>query len=252
MTYQTLEAHLDSILKTVCLTDTEKTAMKMLYMNPGLSVGQVIQKKHIDRKTLEGLNKMGLLLKYSQNRTQKLYPVPLAILCTKVEQLVTSQEIMSCQDALNNMDKWMKYPAMRVKETQLKSTQEKETIIKWLFELHQTDWDSVYCFGDYESFIKDMGIDPELEWIKERAKKGRSATVFATQDGQWAQRINESQEEELRECCVTPGDFSDLFIMAFPDINTTVIAGKENEITFVHSKSISQHYAEMVKKCVNE
>jgi hypothetical protein len=247
MTYQTLEEHLDDILLTMCLSKKEKAIMKLMYLNPGMTSKTIQEIIKIDLITLEDLKQQGLLL-LQGDIEGKIYPVPLAILCVKANPSANGDDIIKCQDALINIDKWMKYPAMRKKDTRMKTSKQQETIVKWLFDIHQTDWDSVFCFGDYESFIKDMGIDPEIEWIKERAKKGRNAMVLATQDGEWAQRINTHKQEELRDCCITPGDFSDLFIMAFPDIYTTVIAGKDKEITFVHSKSIAHHYSGIVKE----
>jgi hypothetical protein len=248
MTYRSLEEHLDNILKTVRLNANEKHVMKMIYLNPGMSTLVIKGSSNVDMKTLEDLKKQGLLLLHENEDGDCVYPIPLAILCTKANPKADGDSIIRCQDALKTIDKWMKYPVMRAKDARMKTSTKKETILKWIFDIHQTDWDSVYCFGDYESFINDIGIDPEVEWIKERAKKGRNAMVFATQDGEWAQRINTLQREELRDCCITPGDFTDLFIMSFPDIYTTVIAGKDKDITFIHSKSISQHYAGIVKE----
>ncbi len=251
MIYQSLEDHLDTIFESISLSKEDKYVMKLLYLNPGMTVANIEEKSTITKKNLESLKQKGFLLFHKEKEVEGIYPIPLAVLCVKVNPSHHGSNIIQSQDALKNIDKWVRYPAILSQKTKLKTSNIKETIMRWLFDIHQTEWDSVYCFGDYEAFIKDIGIDPEVEWIKERAKKGRTAMVLATQDGEWAQRINSLQQQELRDCCIHPGEFSDLFIMSFPDIYTTLIAGKDNDVTFIHSKSISQHYASIVKKGVS-
>lgn len=248
MIYQTLEEHLERILSATCLGKQEKEIMTTLYLNPGMSTSNILKASKANQ--LEDLRQQGLLFIHQSETEEHLFPAPLAILYKQKGEPKDDSTLIHCVDSLKVLDKWMKYPAMKEKEARLKISTETDMALKWLFDLHQTDWETVYCFGDYESFIADMGIDPEVDWIKERAKKKRGAMVLATQDGEWAQRIESLQQEELRDCCIDPGKFSDLFIMAFPEIYTTVIAGKNNEMTFIHSKEISEHYAGVVKEGV--
>lgn len=248
MEYESLHQKLDVIFSCLCLTDEEKQVMMSSYLSPGINQRDILNQSVGSLNVLHDLVNKGLILKRESGKNFQLFPVPIALLIQYCEKNIDCECLKKVRESISSIDKWIKYPLMRSKNTVLKTSDENSTVLKWLFDLHSIEWDKVYCFGDYESFIDSIGIDAETNWIKERTKKGRKASVVATKDGKWARRIRDFSQQELRDCLIEPKDFSELFIIAFPDIHTTVIGSSDKEVTFVHSSAIAQHYSKLVEE----
>lgn len=247
MEYQTIQEKLAEIFSCTALDQTERDILMLCYLNPGIEVCQIKKALSNPKRAIEQLLKKGLLLKTKVSGRYTVYPIPLVLMLKKCadKDAKCGEE---CMSVLESIDQWIKYPVLRSTNARIKTSNNTDTVIKWLFDLHSTDWEKVYCFGDYESFIESIGIDTETEWIRERINKSRKASVVATQDGRWARKIQSSCKRELRDCLIDPKDFSSLFIMAFPDINTTVLGGANGKITFVHSSTIANNYTSLVEK----
>jgi len=246
MTYQSLEEQITTILDYLMLNEEEKQMLKQAYLNPGMNRCASSPKGASTEKLIQALSKKDLLVERECGEETNIYPIPLILLVQQHQSELSDKQRAKIFAMLRTIDKWIKYPLMKSGKTRLKSSQNQDTVIKWLFDLHASDWDHVYCFGDYEAFIASIGIEPEVEWINARTKKGRKASVVATKDGKWAQRIESCKNQELRDCLIEPGSFEDLFIMAFPDIHTTVMGSSDGQITFVQSDSVARQYAQLV------
>jgi len=247
MGYETLKDKLQDIFDCSRMKREHQDILMSAYLNPGVEVTTTIADQS-SQQALKDLVKRGLLCIREVDGVAGLFPIPIAILLKKEEGLFSGPCLEPLVDAIHSIDKWIQYPIMRIPETQMKSSREGQTVMQWLFDLHMTDWDQVFCFGDYESFIESIGFDTETEWIKERIKKGRKASVVATQDGQWARHIHELSQSQLRDCLINPKDFEGLFIMAFPDVDTTVMGGRDDEVTFIHSRTVAHHYGNLVNQ----
>ena len=248
MKYLSLEENLEEIISCTDLDEAEKIILKASYISPGITKEELQKLSTYADKIIEKLVQQGLLLKKEDGKQVKIYPIPLVLLIqnyTSDEKMRNTKEFTA---SLKNIDQWIRYPLMRNPNIKIRSAEDTCTAVKWLFELHNTDWERVYCFGDYESFIDTIGIDVETSWIKERIAKIRKASVIATKDGKWAQLIKKTSKKELRDCIIEPKDFSELFIMAFPDIHTTVIGSADGDITFIHSSSIADSYSGLVER----
>jgi hypothetical protein len=245
MDYQTLPEKIQEVLSYTSLLLEEKEVLMHTYLHPGVSRTTLESSIVGAAKILNNLIDRRLL--FQQQSEYSLYPIPLVLLLRDCAENSTHRGLRDLP-VLRSIDQWLKYPLMRSPDVTLKTTNDRGTLIRWLFDLHAMSWDRVYCFGDYESFIETIGYDTEKEWIHERIKRQRNASVIATKDGQWAQQIQRLSQQELRDCLIEPRDFSDLFIMAFPDIHTTVMGSSDKEITFVHSDTIANLYTGMVEK----
>jgi hypothetical protein len=245
MVYQTLAEKIQDILESTRLKKPERALLLQAYLNPGVVMG--CMEDEPTRRIISELEEKKIILREKERGKSLLYPMPISLLFQKFVDLRKPQKVEP-KETLKSLDQWMKYPLLRKNDLRLKSTQDNKTVLEWIFEIHSSDWKRVFCFGDYESFIDAIGIDTEQDWIKERTKRNRCASVIATQDGKWAQHIRKVSKQELRDCLIDPKDFTDMFIMAFPDIHTTVIGSSEKEVTFIHSSTVSNTYAEMVER----
>ena len=245
--YQTLPEKIDEILSYTSLSESEKAVLRYAYLYPGASGLLLKETVAVSDETVKSMLRKGLLIREKKGADTYLYPIPIILLLRRCGESECHRCLRDIP-VLRSLDQWLKYPLMRSPSVTLKSSNNRNTVISWLFDLHASCWERVYCFGDYDSFIKTIGVDTEQEWIKERINKERKASVIATKDGKWAQHIQKVSQQELRDCLIDPRDFSDLFIMAFPDIHTTVMGSSANEITFVHSDTIANLYTGMVEK----
>ncbi|MGE3279236.1 MAG: hypothetical protein AB7J40_05660 [Candidatus Altimarinota bacterium] len=249
MDYQTLTEKIEGILHCTPLKKPERAILLQSYLNPGVAERSLEKGVQNFQALVERMIEKGLILRKKEAGEELLYPLPIALLFKKYVDERKARSL-DAVESLHSIDQWIQYPLLRSPEVQMKSSHDNETVLNWLFELHATDWERVFCFGDYESFINAIGIDTEQDWIRERTKKNRCASVVATQDGQWAQHIRKASEKELRDCLIDPRDFTDMFIMAFPDIQTTVIGTSKSEVTFIHSKTVANTYTELVERCL--
>lgn len=249
MPYQTLTEKIEDILHCTLLKKPERAILLESYLHPGIAENALQSGMIHSDSIVEHMEDEGLIFRRKVGEKYFLYPLPIALLFKKFVDERKARKIHA-SESLDSIDQWIQYPLLRSPEVQMKSSQDNETVLKWLFELHSADWDRVFCFGDYESFIEAIGIETEQDWIRERTKKNRCASVVATQDGKWAQHIRKVSERELRDCLIDPRDFTDMFIMAFPDIQTTVIGSSKKEVTFIHSKTVTNTYTEMVERCL--
>lgn len=245
MEYQTLAEKLVEVLSYTTLSNEEKHVLLECYLNPGIAQKQLKSLQAAKDPLLQRMAAEGLLLQTQKTGEPLWYPAPLALLFKRYGDLRKAGSLKEIP-VMSSIDQWIKYPLFHTSGVEMKSSHDTDTVIKWLFELHTMEWDKVYCFGDYEAFIEAIGIETEQDWINERTKKQRKASVIATKDGQFAQKIMKRSKAELRDCRIDPKDFSHMFIMAFPDINTTVIGSAEKEVTFIHSANIAQMYTGMV------
>lgn len=252
MDYQTLAEKIGDVLDSTLLKKEERSILMQSYLHPGIAENELSKSLILPKNNLiDSLVSEGMILRKKEGKKQLLYPMPIALLFKKFADQRKARKL-DPKVSLGSIDQWIKYPLLRTPEIKMKSSQDNQTVIQWLFELHSTDWERVFCFGDYESFIETIGIDIEQDWIRERMGKNRCASVIATQDGKWAQHIQKASKQELRDCVIDPKDFTDMFIMAFPDINTTVIGSSEDEVTFVHSSTVAKTYAELVHQCLTK
>lgn len=251
MNAKSLQKNLEEVLCCTRLNEEEKIIMKTSYLQPCIEVKQLKKCLSNSDSVIRRLLSEGLLMEKKVGVHLNIYPIPLVLLIKNYCDVTKMNNQTRFNSALKSIDQWIKYPCMREVGVKLKSSEDKDTIIKWLFDLHNSDWERVYCFGDYESFISAIGVDTENEWIKERIKKMRKASVIATKDGQWARHIKTMGKKELRDCLIEPKDFSDLFIMSFPDIDTTVMGNVDGEITFIHSASIAKNYSNLVNMSIS-
>lgn len=249
MKYLSLQDQISKVLKQLGLNKEQQALLTSMYINPGMKMSCLMSTIDINNIEfhIQDLYEKGLVLIHEEEDNKQFFPTPMSLLVQRCKRGLSKEDQSQAIETLRSIDKWIKYPIFTAKDTKMKSSRTKDTLMKWLFELHATDWEKVFCFGDYESFIETIGIEPEVEWIKERAKKGRKASVVATKDGQWAQRIESCQAQELRECLITPGNFGKVFIMAFPEIQTTVLGSADGDITFVQSQSVADQYSAMVR-----
>lgn len=241
MEFKSLEDKLSSLIALTDLPAGEQDMLLRCYLKPGMDSASI---KGLGGSSdiLNEMIKKGLLMKCSEEK--KIYPVPLSILSDK-HSLHDEKTQKSLQNRLSEIDQWIEYPLMRQEGTRF-TTLKGSAARKWIFDLLTQDWETVLCFGDYESFIAMFGLDVEREWIQERIKRGKRASVLATQDGEFARDIDKLSHNELRNCLINPTEFSDLFIMTFPEVHTTVIAKKTGEITFVHSTNVAMSYSRVV------
>ncbi|MDP2691811.1 MAG: hypothetical protein Q8O95_05415 [bacterium] len=244
---QKLQECLVDMFSATGLCQGERDLLMTTYMTPGIAAKNLEKTVPNAQIMLESLTKKGLFLNDESGEESHIYPLPLVLLFEKCAEFFKSPQGMS-QELLNSIDHWMQYPFPKSRDLKVKTSQDRSTVIQWLFDLHGTDWERVFCFGDYEAFVEGLGFDVENEWIKERAKKNRKASVVATQDGPWARHIKEQSKRDLRECLIDPRDYKGLFIMAFPEIDTTVMGGANGEISFVHSSAVANNYSDMVER----
>jgi hypothetical protein len=245
--YQTLAEKIEKVLSCTILEKPERAILLHSYLNPGMAERDLENSMMLPEHLIELMIKQGVLFRKKEGKEYSLYPMPIGLMFQKYSN---DEEGICATESLKSIDQWIQYPLLRSRSIRMKSSQNTQTVIQWLFELHGINWDKVYCFGDYESFIDAIGINTEQEWIRERTKKKREASVIATQDGKWAQHIHKVSKQELRKCLIEPKDFTDMFIMAFPDIHTTVIGSSEKAVTFIHSATATNTYAEMVERCL--
>lgn len=246
--YQTLAEKIQNVLESTSLAPDERALLMQTYLEPGITEQGLESKILLSERLLKDVLEKGMLLRKKQGGITQLYPMPLTLVFNKYQDKTKNK--VHPTECLHSLEQWIKYPLLRSPKTRIKSSQDTQTVIHWLFELHSMDWDRVFCFGDYESFIDTIGIETEQEWIKERTKKKRCASVIATQDGKWAQHIRKVSKQELRDCLIDPKDFTDMFILAFPEIDTTVIGSAEKEVTFIHSHTVTDTYSELVERCL--
>ena len=247
MDSEALQKHLEKIFNCIKLNEEQKNALQTMYTKEIRTEGQTCFEDKISIDTIQDLINKGLVLKSDEKN--ELYPIPLSLLIKHPEIGINPECYRNKKENLKALDKWMNYPFRGVTEGIVKKGSDKQ-VVSWLFDLLTTDWENVYCFGDYESFIKSLGPEVENEWIKERIKRGRKASVIATKDGEWAQRIHRESTKEMRKCAITPKEFSELFIMAFPEIQTTVMGGIDGELTFIHSGLVADQYANLVNESI--
>lgn len=246
--YQTLAEKIENVLESTSLTPEERVLLMQSYLQPGITEKGIEKGMLLTEHLVEDMLEKGMLLRKRQGRVTQLYPMPLTLLFNKYQDRTKNK--IGPEECLHSIEQWIKYPLLRSPATRIKSSQDQRTVICWLFELHSLGWERVFCFGDYESFIETIGIETEQEWIKERTQKKRCASVIATQDGKWAQHIRKLSKQELRDCLIDPKDFTDMFILAFPEIHTTVIGSSDKEVTFIHSTSVTNTYSELVERCL--
>ena len=245
----TFQEKIDALLQLTKLSHIQRRFLSRCYTQPGLDFASLKKKLCLtcedDCFSLEELFADQLMIEHClDDGKEVLYPIPIALLRGYLDHSKVSAREFDYQ--IREIEQWIKYPMMRTGDTRFQ-TGKGWVANQWLFELLAADWVQVYCFGDYESFIDMMGIDAERDWIRERIKRGKKAQVLATQDGQWAQEIDKHSRQELRDCLIDPSDFSDLFIMTFPESQTTVMANRTGDITFVCSSLIAERYSMMVK-----
>ena len=242
----TLKNKLKEIFAHIGIEGREQAFLQYLYLNPGIALAEL--NKHFPRgqRMVKELDEKGTILIRNQDNRQSIFPPPLAVLLKNYQDTRKTRSLNSIDLTLKSIDQWLKYPLLKNENTKLKMSKDTDTVIKWLFELHENSWERVFCFGDYESFIDTIGIDTENEWIRERIKKLRKASVVATQDGKWARTIRDNSKEELRDCIINPKEYSDLFIMSFPDITTTVMTCSSGEVTFVYSAAVAENYCRII------
>lgn len=243
----TLQHKLEEIFSYVNLSDPEKAVLMCAYLSPGCPVDCLKDKVVDGDRIIKKLVDQKILLSRKVGDKTCIYPPPLPILMKNYADQRKTRNLKDLTPTLQGIDQWIKYPLLRSPKVKLKSSKDRDTVLQWFFDLHGVDWERVFCFGDYESFIDTVGLDLETSWIKERTKKARKASVVATRDGKYARQITELSKEELRDCMIDPKDYLDLFILAFPELNTTVMSHKEGEIAFIYSQDIAKKYSQLIK-----
>ncbi|MDP3975368.1 MAG: hypothetical protein Q8P95_00450 [bacterium] len=245
--YQTLEERIESVLSFLEARSFQRAVLRYCYLNPSVLLSTLEKDFSVQAngRDLQSMITEGLLKLGESGAEVQVFPIPLSLLANRSHPELFSKD--TSIQLLSEINQWITYPVMRSPQTKYKMATG-ALGIQWLFEAILLEWERVYCWGDYESFIENLGFEVERDWIQERIKKGKKASVLATQDGQYAQEIFRKSKQELRDCLIKPSDFSQLFIMSFPESKTTVMGNKNGELTFVLSSEISDHYAQSVRK----
>ena len=165
MGYETLHDKLQDIFCCSSMKKEQQLVLIQAYLNPGTTAQSITNDQEPFDKALQDLLTRGLVCIQEMEGERRVFPIPIAILLKKKEAQFSEDSLMPMMDEIHSIDKWIQYPVMRLPETMLKSSREGVTVMEWLFDLHMTDWNQVFCFGDYEAFIQGIGFDVEAEWI---------------------------------------------------------------------------------------
>lgn len=163
-------------------------------------------------KAIAGLEKYGLA-KYSERKkyTRTFVVEPPTVV---LEKLRIKRETMSGLDQalVSAMPDLLANYHQGETPTKIKVYQGKDQWMKIFFDVLDEAKDKISFFGSADAFIELIGWDTEIEWIKERKKKGIHIDVLLT-PGQDATKLKETDAEGMRTTKIFSGSMP--FITGF-------------------------------------
>lgn len=148
-------------------------------------------------KAISGLEKHGLA-KYSDRKryTRTFMVEPPTVVLEKLRQ---RRETMSDLDQtlVSAMPDLLAHYHQGETPTKIKIFKGKDQWMKIFFQILDEAKDKIQFFGSADAFIELIGWDTELEWIKERMRKGIHIDVLLT-PGKDATKLKETDTEGMR------------------------------------------------------
>jgi len=179
------------------------------------------------------------------------------IFTTTLEPLITDVE-RKCRtlgrtgENLKKIEKLIPYLNSKEEKASIEIL-EGDDIHQNYFDLLDEEWDTVFAYGDFDTFCEEFGFNDEKKFIANRVKKGKRAKALCTSSGAYTQDVMSRNENELRKLfCIEDESLKNTWIYMYDKSNMTSIWTKDENNNFqgvlIKNKAVADLHKNIFEK----
>jgi sugar-specific transcriptional regulator TrmB len=147
-------------------------------------------------RAFENLKNMGLITSSAESWKKNVETVPLRAVAEKLAK--EQRRLRKVELELQSMGDLMGLAAYSHLEDPIEIITDQNKIQEKAFEKLYKPWEHFLCYGSAERLIDVIGDREEKEWVKRRAKMGKSVSAYLTEIGEYANHFLPNNNEDLR------------------------------------------------------
>lgn len=192
--------HLKEILKKIGLTESEATLYLAISQHPHVTLTDLKKITGFSLATVyrlfESLKEKHMVISSAENWRKNVQATSLRAIA---ERLSSEQRKLGKIEAqLRNMDNIQNMTQYATTKDPIKILTDRNELIEHCYRILNKDWDHITCYGSPERLIDLLGNVPEENFVKIRAKKGKSCSAIFTECGDYTREILPKNMQELR------------------------------------------------------
>lgn len=192
--------HIQKLLKKIGLTKSEAQFYITVSQNPQKTMTEIQKISGISRATayrsFEHLKVLGLITSSHENWRKNVEAVSLSTLAKKMGR--ESLKLRKVELELRKLENLMNLTSYQETPEPIEIYSDKNQIVEACYQLINADWDNISCYGSGEKAYEIPGQKAMENFVKMRARKGRSINAVFTELGDNTKELLKNNEQELR------------------------------------------------------
>lgn len=192
--------HLQKLLEKIGLTESEAKFYMAVYQNPQKTIADLQKISGVSRATayrsFERLKDLKLITSSYDNWRKNVEAVSLRTLAQKMGR--ESLKLRKVEIELKKLENFINLTAYQETLEPVEILSDQNQITEECYKLLHANWDHMQCYGSGEKAHEIPGEKAMHDFIKMRAKKGRTIDAVFTELGKHTRDLLKTNEQELR------------------------------------------------------
>ena len=195
-----MKKHILNLLVRIGLTEKEANFYLTANQNQNLTIKDLKEKSGLSLastyRAFDKLKTLGLVTSSQENWRKSIEAVSLKTLANKLAK--EQRKLRKVELELKKYDNLMNLTSFSDFSEPVEVLSDQNKIVEKCFEILSRPWENMLVYGSAERLIDVIGNDPEREFKRIRAQKGKSCTVVLTEVGPYASEFMPNNEKDLR------------------------------------------------------